>query len=155
MSVYRHTRLACQRRQETLAAVHDLIIVDDSEDDVSVDYSPLVYAPVTYSDYLAEGDFAEVLEPVPYEEDDPSEGWEIGSPELPQSCMTAESRTTAVEEPYLACGLCACEAATHGDLCEACWRFDQSMDRYRETHRHAQQRGGSRGDPIILSDDEE
>ena len=53
--------------------MHNPIIVDDSEDDdVSVDYLPLVYAPVTYADYLVEGDFAEVLEPEPYVED-PSE----------------------------------------------------------------------------------
>ena len=158
MSVYRYTRLACLRRHETCAAVHDPIIIDDSEDDVSVDYSPLVYAPVTYADYLAEGDFAEVLEPEPYVED-PSEEWEdIGSPELAESCVISESHMSSEGEvPYLACGLCACKMTIHGDLCQACWGFDQSSDRYIEAHWlrvYAQHRGARSDDPIILSDED-
>ena len=139
--------------------MHDPIILDESEDDeVSVDYSPLVYARVTYADYLAEGDFVEVLEPEPYVED-PSEEWEdIGSPVSVESCMTAESRTTPEGEvPYLACGLYACKTATHGDLCQTCWSFDQSMNMYIEASWHRinrQHRGEHSDNPIILSDED-
>ena len=67
-----------------------IILEDEAEDDVSVDYSPLVYAPVTYADYLAKGDYAEVVEAEPYVVD-PSEEWEeIGSPELSESCDLRE-----------------------------------------------------------------
>ena len=79
MTVYRYTRLACQQRCNTCAAMHDTIIVDDAEDAVqdpiieddmdeqqdatSEDYSPLVYALVMYEEYLEEGEHAEVEEP--------------------------------------------------------------------------------------------
>ena len=102
MHVFHYTRLACQRRHETCAAVHDPIIIDDAvKDDVPVDYSPLVYALVTYADYLTEGDYAEVMEPEPYVED-PSEEWEeIEGTEPSESCVTGESVwSSAGDEPY-------------------------------------------------------
>ena len=56
-------RLSCQQKCDTCAAIHDPIIVDDAEDDASEDYSPLVYAPVTYEGYLEEEEHAKVSEP--------------------------------------------------------------------------------------------
>ena len=97
--------------------------MDEQQDAASENYSPLVYAPLTYEEYLKEGEHAEVGEPeLQAYEEDPKEEWEeVEGTEPSESCLTAESRTSSVGyEPYLTCSLCAQKAATHGDLCHAC-----------------------------------
>ena len=129
--------------------VYDPVIIDDVDEAV---HDPLIEDPMgEQQDVVSD---IESEEPELQEENSEEELEEMEGTEPIESCLTCltESRTS------LACSLCACKVATHGDLCQACWKFDQLLDKYIEDHCHkvyASHRGTHSGNPIILSDDEE
>ena len=133
--------------------VHDPIIIDDVDEAV---HDPLIEDPMDeQQDAVSE---VESEEPE-LQEANPEEEWEeMEGTEPLESCLTCLTESRTSPEPFLACSLCACKVATHGDLCQACWRFDQILDKYIDDHWHrvyASHRGTHSGNPIILSDDEE